>query len=303
MDSIQKMEAGLTLGQFQKNLTKDLEAVYSHQEANQIARMWLEGRSGVSRVRLMADSSESAPELLLEAYLKDIGRLLAHEPIQYVLGNAEFFGRSFGVRKGVLIPRPETEELVDLILQDYPSDMPVSVTMEVLDACSGSGCIGITLGLERPKWQITCLEKEEEACLIASENCVSLLCQNASIQQADLFDEAWLLQLEAKCFHILVSNPPYIPHSEALDMEQNVLAHEPKGALFPDGDDPLVFYRRLYALVKRLLMQGERFYFELHAPLADQVLQLAHAEGDSLFDVHLVQDFRGRDRFLVGRVR
>lgn len=181
-------------------------------------------------------------------------RLRKNEPIQYIRKMAIFLGRSFYVAPGVLIPRPETEELVELIAKENLNDAP-----RILDIGTGSGCIAISLSLIIPQAQVTAWDISEEALAVARRN-NEVLGSAVSFQQKDVLAE---IDSEQR-FDIIVSNPPYVTESEKADMEPNVLDWEPELALFVPDNDPLRFYRRIAVLGRKLLNPGGKLYFEIN---------------------------------------
>ncbi|MDE6862070.1 MAG: peptide chain release factor N(5)-glutamine methyltransferase, partial [Alistipes sp.] len=205
--------------------------LYGEEEARQIAEMIVCAKGGITRGELL---TEPACELEVEGLDRIESELAAWRPVQYITGSAEFCGLDIAVREGVLIPRPETEELVDLIRREVRADA------RLLDVGTGSGCIAVALASMLPAAEVWGLDISAEALAVAAENCrlhaprVRLVEGDALGNFATLFD----------CrFDAIVSNPPYIPRSDRSSMRANVICHEPHMALFVDDDDPLVFYR------------------------------------------------------------
>lgn len=217
-------------------------------------------------------------------------RLQVFEPIQYIQQEAPFMGRRFFVAPGVLIPRPETEELVEHLTKLLPSDA------HVLDIGTGSGCIAISLALALPEAQVSACDISEEALKIARINNERLQAQVSFFQMDILSYEP--SSSETGTYDALASNPPYITRSEESTMEPNVLQYEPHVALFVPGDDALLFYRRIAALGKTLLKPHGLLAFEINRAYGEEVKQLLEEQGYQ--DVRIEQDLFGNNRFAFG---
>lgn len=258
--------------------------LYGEEEARQIAEMIVCAKGGITRGELL---TEPACELEIEGLDRIESELAAWRPVQYITGSAEFCGLDIAVREGVLIPRPETEELVDLIRREVRADA------RLLDVGTGSGCIAVALASMLPAAEVWGLDISAEALAVAAENCrlhaprVRLVEGDALGDFASLFD----------CrFDAIVSNPPYIPRSDRSSMRANVTQYEPHTALFVDDDDPLVFYRSIALQARRLLVEGGRLYFEIYEHAADELCRM-------LTDMNYVEvgaktDFRGKQRII-----
>ncbi len=219
----------------------------------------------------------------------DAGKRLAKgEPLQYVLGEAWFYKYPFKVNQWVLIPRPETEELTELIIKEHRR-----LNSLILDLGTGSGCIPITLKKELPNAIVNGCDISEEALQLAHENAKDLNAE-VSFFRYDVLSETPL----PGAYDVLVSNPPYIKKTEALQLHENVRNHEPHLALFVEDDDAIVFYRKIIALCENHLNSGGKLYFELHALTAEEVK--AQAYKSHLFkSVELKNDLSGNVRFLI----
>ena len=235
---------------------------------------------------------------------KILSRLLRHEPVQYILGKCEFCGHIFSVSPDVLIPRPETEELVRIIIDDQRKPLPdpsrgrkqkVSHRGDIegtsiLDCCTGSGCIAIALALATPTAEVYALDISESAIMVAKKNAIQL---GAKIN----FICADILTQDIKdTYDIIVSNPPYITNSERAKMEPNVLDYEPHIALFVPDDDALKFYRAIGKKAFTSLTNGGRLYFEINPLFADDVQFLLQQIG--FHNVEIIKDSFGRRRFV-----
>ena len=216
-----------------------------------------------------------------------LSRLCNFEPIQYVQGTSRFLGRTFRVAPGVLIPRPETEELVERMLKEVA---PVS---RILDIGTGSGCIAVTLSKELPEAEVTAWDISGEALAIAGDN-------NHLLQASVLFVQRDVLTyqpVEGECFDVIVSNPPYVTETEKRDMEPNVLNWEPSRALFVPDSDPLRFYRRIGELGRSMLTAGGRLYFEINRAFGEAVASMLRKQGYT--NVRIRKDISGNDRYVI----
>lgn len=216
-----------------------------------------------------------------------IQRIQQHEPIQYILGEAPFLGRDFQVSPAVLIPRPETEELVYHIIQENPQPR-----LAILDIGTGSGCIAITLQKVLIAARVDALDISQPALAVAQANAQRW---QAAIHliQADILQDT----LPTQCWDIIVSNPPYVRLSEQKWMQQRVLAYEPRQALFVPDDAPLVFYKRIIALAPAHLKPGGKIYLEIHEAFGKSIAQLLAKAG--LEAIRLQQDLQGKDRWVA----
>lgn len=223
-----------------------------------------------------------------EQELEDIlQRLSRFEPLQYIEGRTLFLGRELWVAPGVLIPRPETEELVELMLKEIPADA------RILDVGTGSGCIAISLAKELPDALVTAWDVSPEALSVARVNARKL--------QADVrFVECDVLACqvdEVGLYDVIVSNPPYVTEAEKADMEPNVLQWEPSLALFVPDDDPLRFYRRIAVLGRDMLADGGRLYFEINRAYGREMVEMLRAMG--YVGVRVEKDLSQNDRFVI----
>ena len=237
-----------------------LTAVYDESEARAVAGLVMEMHFGLTMADVLCGRLPSCEELL------DIQRrLLAGEPVQYVLSKAEFGGRSFQVSPSVLIPRPETYELCQWCLPQMPEEWQG----RVLDIGTGSGCIACTLASELPQAAVTAWDISEEALAVARENAKSTNV-NVSFKRMDVLNVP--LSACNEKWDIIVSNPPYICEQEKAVMERNVLEYEPHTALFVPDNDPLLFYRAISDYAWQTLLSGGILYFEIN-PLYDKDLE------------------------------
>ena len=256
---------------------------YSKEEAENLVFWLLEHHLGLRR----ADLQLGIPGGLdRKPLLADFERLLTGEPIQYILGEAPFYGRSFGVTRDTLIPRNETEELVHRILKEN-----LKSGLRVLDLGTGTGCIPITLALELQNPEVYALDVSVQALAVARKNALQLGAQ-VQFMEGDLLGSIPNLAL----FDVLVSNPPYVPLRDQGEMHANVLNFEPHLALFVPDEDPLVFYRAIGVWGQQLLKQGGKLYLEIYENLADELVQLLGSQGYEQLRVQ--QDLNGKNRML-----
>lgn len=267
-------------------LREQLSKSYEPQEANALARIIFCDMLGQSNVDyyLCKDMDLSGNE---EEKVKSIlQRLEKYEPIQYIEGKKYFSGREFFVRQGVLIPRPETEELVELAAQACKPNA------KILDIGTGSGCIAISLAKKLPEAEVHAWDISEAALEVAKQN-------NEQLSASVHFEQHDILTYQAtgeEAFDLIISNPPYITESEKAEMEANVLAWEPGIALFVPDNDPLLFYRRIGELALRMLTPNGKLFFEINRAYGDATKQLLCNQGYK--NIHIQKDLSGNDRFV-----
>lgn len=276
------MHLSQTYSEWMASLSAQL-STYSQAEAENLVFLLLEHHLGLRR----ADLQLAIPGAVdRKPLLANFDRLLTGEPIQYILGEAPFYGRSFGVTRDTLIPRNETEELVHRILKENPNPR-----LRVLDLGTGTGCIPITLALELQDPEVYALDVSVQALAVARKNALQLGAQVQFIE-GDLLGSIPNLEL----FDVLVSNPPYVPLRDQGEMLINVLNFEPHLALFVPDEDPLVFYRAIGVWGQQLLKQGGKLYLEIYENLADELVQLLGSQGYE--QLRVLQDLNGKNRML-----
>lgn len=271
-----------------RELWRTLEPLYGNGEARAVTDYVLDVCFGLSKADILCGAVEEMTAEKTAELNKIFGRLTEGEPVQYVLGRAEFCGRWFDVRPGVLIPRPETEELCAWIT----ADSKASASPKVLDIGTGSGCIAITLQLDMPESKVTAWDISADALDVARENAQQL---GANVNFVKL--DALNAKPEGE-WDVIVSNPPYICEKEKKDMAVNVLEHEPHTALFVPDADPLLFYRAITRLAVQTLSKGGRLYFEINPIYADDTCRMMRAEG--MTAVELRSDMYGKQRMAKG---
>ena len=276
-------------------LWRQLTQVYDDYEAKAIARMVYEVRFGLmpSDLFIGKDTQLSTDDQKLLAEITQ--RLLTGEPVQYVLGEAEFGGRTFHVEPGVLIPRPETYELCQWIMKERRGKKEEGRNTSILDIGTGSGCIACTLAAELADAEVTAWDISDDALRIATEN-AKRTNVHVSFEKVDVLNTSLLnRERPATGLDIIVSNPPYICNKERATMERNVLEHEPELALFVPDDDPLLFYRTIARFAAKALNPGGALYFEINPLYVSEMQQMLSEEGFSHTEIR--NDQFGKQRF------
>ena len=276
-------------------LWRQLTQVYDDYEAKAIARMVYEVRFGLmpSDLFIGKDTQLSTDDQKLLAEITQ--RLLTGEPVQYVLGEAEFGGRTFHVEPGVLIPRPETYELCQWIMEERRGKKEEGRNTSILDIGTGSGCIACTLAAELADAEVTAWDISDDALRIATEN-AKRTDVHVSFEKVDVLNTSLLnRERPATGLDIIVSNPPYICNKERATMERNVLEHEPELALFVPDDDPLLFYRTIARFAAKALNPSGALYFEINPLYVSEMQQMLSEEGFSHTEIR--NDQFGKQRF------
>ena len=284
-------------------LRRQLRTVYDESEANNIAAMAMEHITNAKKLERMQKQEEPLNVHQLHHLTEIEQRLLRQEPIQYVLGEAWFYDLKLYVDKHVLIPRPETEELVHWIISDVKTkglnvfergatEADVTTQLKILDIGTGSGCIALALKHKMPKAEVWGCDVSEEALNVARRN-GSELDIRVDFQGVDILDE--VQQRLLPTVDIIVSNPPYIPIKDKETMHANVLEHEPHLALFVPDNDALKFYKAITHFAKKRLHENGTLYFEIHEDLGDAVVALFESEG---YNTELRTDMQGKHRMV-----
>jgi release factor glutamine methyltransferase len=270
-------------------LLKRLRGIYSEEEASQITDWVMESLTGSKKTERMLYKNAAITNKE-EAELQELTeRLMQHEPVQYVLNETWFCGLKFYVDKNVLIPRPETEELVEWIIANckFPIDK-----LKILDVGSGSGCIPIALKRKLRKAEVWSCDVSEAALMTAKRN-ANDLGVDVNFFQLDFLDKEKREQLPS--FDIIVSNPPYVPEKDKDQMQPNVLKYEPSSALFVPDNDSLVFYKAIADFGKHHLNKNGTIYAEIHESIGEVVTLLFQSEH---YSIELKKDLQGKDRML-----
>jgi release factor glutamine methyltransferase len=280
-----------------QSLRNELTHLYEPREANTIADWIIESITGLSKSRRLIANNQILNENEKEKFFQMKEELLHGRPVQYVIGKTEFCNLSFQVDERVLIPRPETEELVvksiDLIQKEKRN---TQATFRILDIGTGSGCIAICLKKRIPDAEVIALDCSNETLNLAKSNAIN---NQVSIQfiQKNILEEAQVNELP--CFNFIVSNPPYIPPSDKDSMGKNVLDFEPHTALFTSEQNPLQFYEAIIAFSKFHLTRGGYLAFETHCQYANAVADLL--SNQEFEEIEVAQDLQGKNRMVFAK--
>ncbi|PKQ44859.1 peptide chain release factor N(5)-glutamine methyltransferase [Confluentibacter flavum] len=283
---------------------QELDVIYNKNEVDSFFFILLESFHNITRIKLAMN-----PELMIdtnERLFNALERLKSQEPIQYIIGDTEFFGLTFKVNQHVLIPRPETEELVDWILTSHPTPNPDSYRdqhLTILDVGTGSGCIAVSLAKNLKKAKVYALDVSKEALNVAR--------QNAELNQVEItFIEADILKTEDGRwktdrvsdvkFDVIVSNPPYVREQEKGQMKPNILNSEPHVALFVTDDNPLQFYKAIITFAVNNLKDNGLLFFEINEYLGNDMIQLL--KDHHFTNIELKQDVFKKDRMIKGQI-
>lgn len=281
----------MNLKELKTSFINSIAHLYASEEVLSFFYLLAEKQLGLSRIAIALQPEKEISEAAKLAFNKAISRLVNFEPIQYITGDTEFFGLTLMVDKSVLIPRPETEELVDWI-----ADKNQNKEATILDIGTGSGCIAISLAKYLPKAKVYGLDISAEALLVAKQN-AALNKVDVTFVNADVLNEnAWELTFEDVKFDTIVSNPPYVRIVEKKLMKHNVISHEPTIALFVKDQDPLLFYRKIAQLSKLYLEPEGALYFEINEYLSKEMKEMLIFEGFK--DVEIRKDIFKKDRMI-----
>lgn len=262
--------------------------LYGEAEGRQIAEMILLSRGNFSRNSLIVEPNLPLEIPDLEQIKQDIA---SWRPVQYILGYADFCGMQLEVNPAVLIPRPETEELVEWVGSESAEGA------RILDVCTGSGAIAISLARSLKGSRVWALDISAEALSVARRN-GKLYAPNVEFVQGDALTD--FSGVVAESLDVVVSNPPYIPLSDKVLMRPNVVEYEPQLALFVSDDDPLIFYRSIARTARKMLREGGKLYYEIYEALADEMELMLRSEGYK--SIRLREDFRGKPRMICAEV-
>lgn len=271
-------------------IRESLKDIYPPEEISSFSRWIWEEVCHLSPQQqiLCKDTQISRPDK--ERIQNIVLRLQKMEPIQYIIGKVIFYGSDFHVNPSVLIPRPETEELVHLIIQ-----AEAKANLQLLDIGTGSGCIAISLAKHLIQATVYAIDVSENAIAVAQANAA----QNdtaVTFIHTDVLSDQWINRFAHHSFDLIVSNPPYVKENEKATMSDNVLLYEPHTALFVPDNDPLLFYRRIAEIGMVLLKKDGRLYFEINAACGAMTLDMLEKKGYR--HMELIQDISGKDRFI-----
>ena len=276
----------MNLGEYRLHFKSSLEGKYPTEEVISFFNWLCETYLFLKRAEIPLELKRSLTDEEQSLFNNALHQLEKDVPIQYVIGETEFYGLKFSVTPDVLIPRPETEELVDLIIKETSRD-----EISILDIGTGSGCIAISLAKHLPNAHVTALDISAEALQIAQFN--------AALNKVEIEGvECDILKIESldKDWDIIVSNPPYVLHSEKEKMQNNVLAYEPHTALFVSDNDPLLFYSKIAQLAHKHLTKNGKLYFEINEALGDETVEMLKLSGFEV--VNLFKDVFGKHRMV-----
>lgn len=265
-------------------LRENISVISGPKEAESIALMIIRHLFQIDRTDVIMDRSLKMNGETRKKINNYIDRLNAHEPVQYILGEADFYGRKFIVTPNVLIPRGETEELVELILDDTKSGR-----FKLIDIGTGSGCIPITIARERKEVKCYAMDIDPRTIKIARQNA-----DRHGVQIEFLLMDILKEPIPVDQLDVVVSNPPYIPENEKNYMPKNVLDFEPARALFVPDDDPMLFYKEIANKAMQVLRTKGRVYFEIHEEQAENITSVLLQAGFS--DVEIFTDLHGKQR-------
>lgn len=280
----------MTVQEARQDIISSTGKIYNENEAAIVADLLLENICGLSRTEQISKKNLLVTEEQQVRLADGMLRLLNHEPIQYIINEAWFYGLKFYVDKNVLIPRPETEELIECIISNlkFPID-----TLKILDIGSGSGCIPIALKRKLRKAEVWSCDISKEALAVAKQNALALGA-DINFLQLNFLDEKETTNLPV--FDIIVSNPPYVPERDKATMQPNVLHYEPHTALFVPDNDALIFYKTIAAFAKQHLNNNGSIFLEIHEEYGNAVKDLFLSEGFT--SVEIKKDMQGKDRIL-----
>ncbi|MBT4728715.1 MAG: peptide chain release factor N(5)-glutamine methyltransferase [Bacteroidetes bacterium] len=273
------------------HIVAKLSSLYGELEAQAIVYLLFEDLLGIRKTDIFTKNSDvlSKSDLIKLKYAE--ADLLQQIPIQHIVGFAYFMDLKIKVNKDVLIPRPETEELIQLVLNDFKD-----ASIRILDIGTGSGCIAISIKNKLPKANVQAIDVSEKALNLAKEN-AKVNGVDVEFTQIDILNEREWLKLNKRNFDVIISNPPYVTQSDKLQMQKNVLEYEPELALFVPEENPLLFYKSIAEFSKRYLVPKGKIYLEINEGLANETKSLYIDSG--FFNVDFLQDMMGKKRMMV----
>lgn len=273
-----------------------LEPIYGSDEANALIMILLEHYFNIDRVRIALEPELRLSESELLTLHFAVKELLKNKPVQYVLGETEFCGMRFFVNDSVLIPRPETQEMVEMIVSSAGMRRATSPSYSILDIGTGSGCIAISLAKLIPDSDVTAVDVSEKALEVARKNADANGVSVHFVLDDILNPHVKTHGCASQQFDIIVSNPPYVCESEKSEMRANVLDHEPSSALFVPDSDPLVFYRKILDFAHKALKPDGEVWFEINERFGKGMKNLCLEKGFK--NVEIIRDFRGKERIV-----
>ena len=277
----------MTFAEVKNKLEKELNGFYSSEEIQSTYFLILNSLLQVSKITILSKPDNLIDEINSQRILNILEGLKKKVPVQYLLGTAHFYELVLDVNPSVLIPRPETEELVDWIIKDNKGK-----NLNILDVCTGSGCIALALKKNMPQSNVTAIDVDEDALETASHNAEKLGLEIELIEE-DALDIS--NELKASQFDVIVSNPPYIKESDKKYVGENVYMYEPHIALFVPDNDPLVFYKAIARFAKNCT-KTVTLYFEIYEDMGDELCKVLSEMG--LKNIEVRKDINGKDRML-----
>ncbi len=287
----------MKIKQYKSFFQEQLASLYDEIEVESFFYIILENKNNLKRIDLALNINLEFSEQDLSVWNEILEKLKLEIPIQYILGTTSFYGLDFEVNENVLIPRPETEELVEWIIKEN-TNIESSKKLKILDIGTGSGCIAISLAKNIPNSEVFALDVSIKALAITKKN-AEINNVYIAIIQKNIFETVSLSAVEGfinQKFDIIVSNPPYIRNLEKHEIRKNVLDNEPHLALFVEDNDALIFYKKIAELAKISLVENSQLYFEINQYLAKETIELLENLGFK--NIELRQDIYGNDRMI-----
>lgn len=289
----------MVLKTFKSKLLQELSAIYDEKEIESFFYLLLESYHGEKRIDLALNPEMEMDASQLVKWESALSELKNQKPIQYIIGETEFYGLPFLVNENTLIPRPETEELVELIIVENSKSAVES--LKILDIGTGSGCIAISLAKNLPNAEVFAVDVSEKALAVAQKNAennkVKVNFVNANILSVTNLNELSTSNFQVPThFDIIVSNPPYVRNLEKAEIKPNVLEFEPHLALFVEDTDALLFYRKIAHLASKNLAQNGKLFFEINQYLGKETVGLLENLGFK--SIELKKDIYGNDRMI-----
>ena len=281
----------MTIDESYKHFVKELKIIYDERESNNIAD-WVFENTGIKKLDRITAKQQQLSHLTLIQLSNKLEELLTHKPVQYVLGEAWFYKMKFRVNEHVLIPRPETEELVEWVVEEIRNKKVSDSSFTIVDIGTGSGCIAVALKKELLRAELFAIDISTDALLVAKQNAQD---QNVNINflQLDFLNEKDWKTLPS--FNIIVSNPPYIPENEKNKLGKNVVDYEPHIALFVTENDPFIFYKKMASFAEKHLKEKGKTFVEVHEDYSNEVQQIFAKKN---FTTEIKKDIYGRDRMV-----
>ena len=279
----------MNLSTYYRNFIRELQQIYSAHEAANITDMCFEKIAGITKSDVIKNPDFNLTEIQFESLGTALAELLLHKPVQYVLGEAWFYKLKFKVDESVLIPRPETEELVNEVFKFIKSN----ASQKIIDIGTGTGCIPISIKKEFPGTLVTAIDVDNNAIAIATQNASTHQTEIDFVQINFLDKINWNV---FEKFDVIISNPPYIPIAEKEMMDKNVIAYEPHLALFVPDEKPLLFYESIALFSKAHLTDGGKIFMEVHENLAREVAELF---SQHQFQTEIKKDIFEKERMVM----